>query len=92
MSGRFAISTGETIFCIVMGVMALAGIVVAWYIVHDIDDLGNDPKKKGTKNPISFDLVSVVRCAECIHRERRKSCKGRRKDWFCADGKRGGNK
>ena len=84
MSGRFAISTGETIFCIIMGVMALVGIIAAWYIVHDIDDLGNS----GKKGTISFDLVSVVRCAECVHRERRKSCKGRRKDWFCADGKR----
>ena len=88
MSGRFAIPTGQMIFCIVMGVFALAGIVAALYIVHDIDDLGNNSKKKGDKTPITFDLVSVVRCAECIHRERRKTCKGRRKDWFCADGKR----
>ena len=88
MSGRFAISTGETIFCIVMGVMALAGIVAALYITRDLDDLSGNTDKKG--KPISFDLVSVVRCAECVHRERRKSCKGRRKDWFCADGKRRG--
>lgn len=86
MSGRFAIPTGQMIFCVVMGVFALAGIVAALYIVRDIDNMGGNTDKKG--NPISFDLVSVVRCAECIHRERRKSCKGRRKDWFCADGKR----
>ena len=88
MSGRFPISTGQMILCIVMGVMALAGIVIALYITRDLDDLGNTSEKKGAKTPISFDLVSVVRCAECIHRERRKSCKGRRKDWFCADGQR----
>lgn len=87
MSGRFAIPTGQMIFCIIMAVMALAGIVAALYITRDLDDLGNSGKK-GTKTPIAFDLVSVVRCAECVHRERRKSCKGRRKDWFCADGKR----
>lgn len=47
MSGRFAIPTGQMIFCIVMGVMALAGIVIALYITRDLDDLsGNTPKKK----------------------------------------------
>ena len=36
------------------------------------------------------DMVEVVRCGECVHRTdpRRISCKGRRKDWFCADGER----
>lgn len=36
------------------------------------------------------DLVTVVRCGECIHRHdpKRFSCQGRHKDWFCADGVR----
>lgn len=34
------------------------------------------------------DAVEVVRCGECVHRHTRRQCDGRRKDWFCADGKR----
>lgn len=34
------------------------------------------------------DVVEVVRCGECVHRNSRSSCAGRHKDWFCADGVR----
>ena len=35
------------------------------------------------------DVVEVVHCGECIHRTKGyPSCKGRPRNWFCANGER----
>ncbi len=54
------------------------------------DDL---PYKASVKRVLiqapTADVVEVVRCGECIHRNSlRPSCTGRRKDFFCAYGER----
>lgn len=39
------------------------------------------------ENVTDHDWVDVVRCGECLHRTNGwPMCKGRPKDWFCADG------
>ena len=36
----------------------------------------------------TLDVVPVVRCKDCKHRNEYYSCSGRRDDWFCPNGER----
>lgn len=52
----------------------------------DYEDTGVEPHDL---KAVIFTLSrAVVPCGECMYRNKRPTCAGRRPEWFCADGRR----